>query len=87
MTWYNTDFPYRKLITINGNMISGNHIDFPFLWNKSSDSDLASHTLNDGKDIVFVIKDTNTRVNHEIEFYDGTTGSGNIWVKVPTLNQ
>ena len=49
--WYNTNWPYRKEITLTASHISGNHTDFPFLFNTTGNTDLDEHGHSGGKDL------------------------------------
>ncbi|MFQ6070095.1 MAG: DUF2341 domain-containing protein, partial [Candidatus Aminicenantales bacterium] len=86
------DFQYKRPITIDSTKVSGtsNLSSFPFLFN-STLSYLAT-TANGGKvqnsngyDIVFASADGTTKYDHEIEKYDGTSGTFVAWVRIPTL--
>jgi len=77
--WWNTDWQYRKMITIDYTKISADFTNFPFLINTTS-SDLASHAQSDGDDIVFTDNSEN-KLNHEIEFYNASTGQLVAWVR------
>jgi len=83
MTWY-SDWPYRKQITIDGHMISGNHTNFPFLFKLTGNTHISSNAHSGGKDFIFTTSDGSTRVNCERDGYLG--GSGCFWVKAPTLS-
>ena len=83
MAWYNTDWEFRKEITLNGASISGSHTNFPILWHSDVDTDLSTHASGNGHDIVFTDDDGVTRIHSEIENY--VSGSGNIWIRVPNL--
>ena len=85
--WYDTAWQYRKQITINSANVSGstNLTDFPVLIN-FVDSDLASDAQNDGDDILFTAADEVTKLSHEIENYNGTSGNLTAWVKIPGLS-
>jgi hypothetical protein len=84
--WYDQNWQYRKQITINYTKVSANLIDFPVLISLSSDANLASHARSDGWDIVFTSSDKKTKLNHELEKYNSTTGNLVAWVKVPTIS-
>ncbi|MCJ7767580.1 hypothetical protein MUP79_04240, partial [Candidatus Bathyarchaeota archaeon] len=62
--WWNTDWQYRRMITIDHTRVSADLANFPVLVNMS-DSDLA-HAQPDGRDIVFTDYYGN-RLNHELE--------------------
>jgi len=76
---------YNKKITINQTKVAGNLTDFPVLISLSADANLAAHAQNDGDDIFFITADA-TRLSHEIEEYNSSTGKLIAWVKVPNLS-
>ncbi len=90
-TWYGTNWGYRKKITIDNTKVSGssNLTNFSMLAS-TTDEQLKdnAHSGNvfqdDGGDIVFV-DSNNTKLDYEIEKYDGTTGTLKAWVEIPTL--
>ena len=84
--WYNTDWNYRKLITINHNKVTGDLVDFPVCIDLASDSDLASLAQSDGDDILFTKSDGTTKLDHEIEEYVSATGELTAWVEVDSLS-
>ena len=84
--WYNSNWQYRKQITINSANVSANLSDFPVLINLATDTDLASDAQNDGDDILFTAADEVTKLKHEIESFNGTTGELLAWVKIPSLS-
>ena len=81
VTW-----PYRKSITIDHTKVSADLTDFPVLVSLASDTDLASDALDNGNDILFTSSDGTTKLAHEIEQFDGSTGKLVAWVKVPSLS-
>jgi len=84
--WWNMNWSYRKLVTVNSSLVDGNLINFPILVN-ITDSDLASKAQDDGDDIAFVLySDNSTKLNHEIELFNGTTGELVAWVNVTSLS-
>ena len=50
--WWNTEWNYRKLLTMDTTKISGTLVNFPILV-QMTDSDLASHAQSTGNDICF----------------------------------
>jgi len=84
--WYNSDWDYRKKITINSANVSANLSDFPVLINLATDSDLASDALSNGYDILFTAGDEVTKLQHEIESFNGTSGNLTAWVMIPSLS-
>jgi len=84
--WMDTDWLYRKSVLIDHEKVyaNSNLSNFPILIDVT-DGDLVGHAQYDGDDIVFT--DYNgIKLNHEIEFYDGTVGSLVAWVNVTNLS-
>ena len=85
-TWWNSNWDYRKLITVNSSQVPANLNNFPILVN-ITDTDLRDDAQNDGDDIAFVLwSDNTTQLNHEIELFNGTTGELFAWVNVTSLS-
>jgi len=83
--WWNTDFIYRKLITINHSLADNSLKNFPILIYRENDDNLSSHAQDDGDDICFIdYEDNSTKLNHEIECYD--SGTLWAWVNVTSLH-
>ena len=84
--WYDLSWAYRKQITIDNTKVeSENFTNFPVLISMT-DSHLAAHVGKDnGDDILFTASDGVTKLSHEIENFDNTTGTLMAWVKVPIL--
>lgn len=82
---------YCRQITIDHNKVSGTLTDFPVLINLSYDwlkdsGHGGKVKQSDGGDIVFTNEANTTKLDHEIEEYDGTTGKLIAWVKIPSLS-
>jgi Concanavalin A-like lectin/glucanases superfamily/Domain of unknown function (DUF2341) len=93
MTWYDTNYQYKKLITIDHTKVSGSSdlTSFPVLISRV-DGDLAT-VANSGKvqnssgfDIIFTDSTEATKLDHEIEQYVASTGEIEMWVRIPTLS-
>jgi len=85
-TWWSSNWDHRKLITINSSQVDADLVNFPVLVN-ITDADLRDDAQNDGDDIAFVLwGDNSTKLNHEIEFFNGTTGELVAWVNVTSLS-
>jgi hypothetical protein len=76
---------YRKKIIINSSQVSSDLNNFPVLVN-ITDLDLKAKAQANGFDIQFTQMDGETKLDHEIESYNSSTGELFAWVKVPTLN-
>ncbi len=83
-TWYDPAWPFRMTITIDHTRVDADLTDFPVLISLTS-SNLAALAQSDGDDILFA-DGAGGKLDHEIEFYDGGTGTLTAWVKVPLLS-
>ena len=82
--WYNSTWSYKKEITLNSSQVPSNLTNFPVCIN-ITDTDLRDHAQSDGDDIVFTNGDEDTQLNHEIEYWDNTTGKLVAWVNITSL--
>jgi hypothetical protein len=80
--WYDTNWQYRKEITIDSTKVDADLTNFPVLL-AVTDADLAGEALANGDDILFTGAEGTTKLDHEIESY----AAGNLvaWVRVPSL--
>jgi len=77
---------YRKQIVIDHDLVDGNLVDFPVLIS-TVDSDLRDKAQSDGDDILFMDgPGFASRLYHEIEFFDGSSGELVVWVNVSGLS-
>ena len=85
--WWNSLWVYRKVITLDHTKVDTDLSNFPVLLTLSSDSDLADDAKcqNSGDDIAFADKNGN-KLNHEIEYFNGSTGELIAWVNVTSLS-
>ena len=86
MAWFDTDWGFRKKITIDNTKVGGTVTDFPVLISLTTDTELAASAQNDGDDILFTQTDEVTKIPHEIEVFDGGDGELVAWVKVPSVS-
>jgi hypothetical protein len=84
-SWWNTQWMYRKEITIDHTKVATTLENFPVLISLDADADLAAHAQSDGDDIVFTDV-SQKKLNHEIEVYVSTTGRLVAWVNVSGLS-
>ncbi len=86
-------YSHRKKYSIESDQVSGSSdlTDFPLLFSLT-DPDLRStgnggdvENIN-GYDIAFADDDGTTQLDHEIEYYDPTTGELIAWVRIPALS-
>lgn len=83
--WYNKDFGYRKLITINSSQVDETLVGFPVLISTEADAELIAHAQADGDDIMFISFDDNTtKYSHEIDEY--SSGELYAWVNISVLS-
>ena len=91
--WYSAAWSHRKTITVDHTKVSGtaNLTSFPMLF---SVTDLSLRTVSnggavgkaDGTDLVFTASDGVTKLDYELESYNGSTGQVNAWVRLPALS-
>ncbi len=77
---------YRKKITIDHDEVEGDLSEFPVLVSVV-DSDLKNKAQVDGDDVLFMDgSGVASRLFHEIELYDGSSGELVAWVNVSNLD-
>jgi hypothetical protein len=81
--WYDSNWEFRKAITIDSTQVDANLTNFPVLID-ISDTDLALEAQPDGDDILFTGDNGTTKLDHEIESY--AAGDLVAWVRVPSLS-
>ena len=92
VAWYDTAWSYRTKLTIDRTKVANSdQTDFPVLIRSTNTAwKSAAHNghvaLDTGYDILFVADDGVTKLNHEIEKYDPTTGELIAWVRIPTVS-
>ena len=75
---------YRMPVAINHTQVTSNGSDLPILVDVTA-PELARSAQSNGNDIFFVAANGTTKLSHEIESYDPTTGHLIAWVKVPAM--
>ncbi len=90
--WYNSNWQYRNKITIDHTKVPNTDQSyFPVLINSTYTdwkvTGSGGHVGQlDGGDILFTSSDGTTKLDHEIEKYDQTTGELVAWVEVPAVS-
>jgi len=84
--WYDTDWRFRKQISIDFNQVDANLTNFPVLINLATEAELAASAQIDGDDILFTSSDETTKIPHEIELFVSGTGQLVAWVNVPSVS-
>ncbi|MBN1658351.1 MAG: DUF2341 domain-containing protein, partial [Anaerolineae bacterium] len=86
------EWSYQRLITIDHTQVAGDLDDFPVLIRLSGDwlryqasGDPGHIRQEDGGDIRFTSAG-HVQLDHEIELYDGTSGTLVAWVRIPSLS-
>ncbi len=82
---YDFNWDYRKKITIHSSKVTADLTDFSVLIS-ITDSDLQSKAQSDGDDILFTTLNGETKLDHEIESYNSTTGELIAWIRIPSLS-
>ncbi len=84
--WWDSDWSYRKLVTIDHDQVAGNLVNFPVLIN-ITDSNLGDEAQSTGNDIAFIsYSDNSTQYAHEIENYDNSDGSLIVWINITSIS-
>jgi len=83
--WYDPDWTFRMAILIDHTYVTGGFTQFPVLVS-TTQLDLANDAQPSGNDLLFTQSDGVTRLRHEIEAYDSTTGRLVAWVAVQDLS-
>lgn len=84
--WYES-WPYRRKITIRESMVPGSTAltNFPVMIT-ITDSQMGRLIQQNGNDILFTAGDGSTKLAHEIESYNPSTGALVAWVRIPSLS-
>jgi len=85
-SWYNTSWQYRKKLIFDNSAQSENLTNFPVLVKLTSDRFDFTLAQSAGQDIRFTDSDGITLLPYEIESYDSSSSTANIWVKVPQVD-
>ena len=80
--WYDANWNYRKETVLDGSKFCTTVSSFPVLVKITGDPDLQANARADGFDILFTADDGVTKLPHEIESFNKTTGDLIAWVKV-----
>jgi len=83
-TWWDLDWSYRKLITLNHNQVPSDQTNIPLLLN-ITDTELRDTAQSDGDDIAFTDV-SGYKLNHQIEKYTAVTGAFITWINVTSLS-
>jgi len=83
--WWDSDWEYRKEITIDHNMVVDDHTNFPILFHNIS-SNYTDHAQSDGDDFAFISSDGTIQYHHEIEYYNNLKGELIAWVNITSLS-
>ena len=85
-SWYNTSWQYRKKLIFDNSTQSENLTNFPVLVKLTSSRFDFTLAQSAGQDIRFADSDGITLLPYEIESYDSSSSTANIWVKVPQVD-
>ena len=91
--WYSTSWTNRKAITIDHTKVSGaaTLANFPMLFSVT-DANLKTVSNGgkvgkpDGTDILFTAADGKTKLDHELDSYNPSSGQVNAWVRLAALS-
>jgi len=87
-SWYDTDWLYRRLLTVNHAYIDANLTNYTVLVKLTDGVNFtASHAQADGDDIRFVSTDGATVYSYEREYHTNAGGGVSYyWVKIPSVS-
>jgi hypothetical protein len=91
--WYNPSWTNRKAVTVDHTKVSGGAslANFAVLFS-TTDANLKTVAnggkvgKSDGSDILFTAGDGTTKLDHELERYNASTGEVLAWVRIPSLS-
>jgi hypothetical protein len=83
-SWYNSSWQYRMNITISHAQFNSTLTNYPILVDLTRSS-LIGNAQTSGQDFVFT-DINNQKLDHQIEYYNSTTGHLTAWVRVPILS-
>lgn len=82
MGWYNTDWEFRRKITVSPDNIDANLTDHPLLLTETNFPDVFFfHVKSNGADIVATKADGTTKLKRELVGIDVANGTMELWVK------
>jgi len=87
--WYNANWKYRQKITISSDVTDSDLENFTLLVSLTDNTnDIFSNAQSDGDDMLFTSSDGTTKLNHEIEDFNTTSGSEElvVFVNVPSIS-
>ena len=84
-TWYDSDWTYNKLVTIDSAQVDATLTDFPVLVN-ITDTDIGANAQADCDDILFTDNTHVTKYSHEIESCDLGNDKLTAWVEIPSIS-
>jgi len=84
-TWWDSNWDYKKKITIDHTKVMDNLTNFPILIANTSD-DFKNHARSDGYDFRFVDSTESIEYYWELEKYNSTTGELIAWVNITELD-
>ena len=82
--WYDSNWLYRKKITIDSSQVTADQTDFPVLIS-FTDAQVGANSRADGFDLLFTDTDGITKLDYEIETYTTPAGTLVAWVRIPLL--
>lgn len=83
--WYDSNWTYRKQITIDPDKIDDVLTNFPVMIKFSSSTFDFTHAKGDGTDFIFTDSSGTTTIDFERERYASTTDGAVFWVEVPSV--
>jgi Concanavalin A-like lectin/glucanases superfamily/Domain of unknown function (DUF2341) len=82
--WFDEDYPSRKRVTLD-TTVSDEDIAGITLAVALTDAELSAAGYPDGRDLVFTADDAVTRLPHELQVFEQSTGVMLAWVRLPLV--
>jgi len=79
--WFDGAWKYRRRLVINKEKVDGDITKFPLLLNVPSNTGFKNQAQSTGNDFVITSNDGLTKIPHEIEKYDSSTGELVVWIR------
>jgi hypothetical protein len=85
-SWWDTDWTYRRALTIDPAFINATLFNFPIMIKLQGDTFDFSTVQASGADLRFLAANDSTLLDFEIERWDTVGERGELWVRIPILD-
>lgn len=85
LPWWDENWSYRRILTIDNSAQAENLVNFPVLVKLSASRINYSQTQANGEDLRFIDADGSTVLDYEIELWN-ESGESVVWVRIPQVD-